>query len=94
MGLSRFAKFELDGEVVVASCIRMQRRVGVLTEVTCGKADAIRNDMFRDFVKDLTCRGFRGVLLKIYVCRLPAWPPPAETLIEKSTTLPTASTVS
>lgn len=54
MALSRFAKYELDGEGVVASYIHMQGRVGVLTEVTCGKADTTKNDTFREFVKDLT----------------------------------------
>ncbi len=54
MGLSRFAKYELEGDGVVASYIHMQGRVGVLTEVTCGKADTIKNDRFREFVKDLT----------------------------------------
>lgn len=54
MGLTRFAKYELDGDGVVASYIHMQGRVGVLTEVTCGKADTTKNDQFREFVKDLT----------------------------------------
>jgi len=54
MGLSRFAKFELAGDGVVASYIHMQGRVGVLTEVTCGNAATTQNDAYREFVKDLT----------------------------------------
>jgi len=54
MGLSRFAKYELGGEGVVASYIHMQGSVGVLTEVTCGKPDTAANEDFRAFAKDLT----------------------------------------
>jgi elongation factor Ts len=54
MGLTRFAKFELDGTGIVASYIHMQGRVGVLVEVACGKAETAADDGFREFVKDLT----------------------------------------
>lgn len=54
MALKRFAKYELDGEGVVASYIHMQGRVGVLVEVTCDKAETAQNAKFREFVKDLT----------------------------------------
>ncbi|MAS94628.1 MAG: translation elongation factor Ts [Verrucomicrobiales bacterium] len=54
MGLTRFAKYELDGEGVVASYIHMQGRVGVLVEVSTGEAATAKDDGFREFVKDLT----------------------------------------
>lgn len=54
MGLTRFAKYELEGEGVVASYIHMQGRVGVLVEVGAGKAATAKDDDFREFVKDLT----------------------------------------
>ena len=54
MGLTRFAKYELAGDGVVASYIHMQGRVGVLVEVQSGKADTTKDDGFREFVKDLT----------------------------------------
>lgn len=54
MGLTRFAKYELAGDGVVASYIHMQGRVGVLTEVTCGETATTQNDTYRNFVKDLT----------------------------------------
>ncbi len=54
MGLSRFAKYELKGEGVVASYIHMQGRVGVLVEVNCTKAATASSQEFLAFVKDLT----------------------------------------
>lgn len=54
MGLTRFAKYELDGEGVVASYIHMQGRVGVLVEVSTGEAATAKDEGFREFVKDLT----------------------------------------
>lgn len=54
MGLSRYAKYELAGEGVVASYIHMQGRVGVLVEVNCTKATTAANAGFTSFVKDLT----------------------------------------
>jgi len=54
MGLARFARFVLDGEGVTASYIHMQGRIGVLVEVACGKPETVKNETFREFVKDLT----------------------------------------
>ncbi len=54
MYLSRFSRFALDGDGVVASYIHMNGSAGVLIEVTCGKADSTQNDAFAALVKDLT----------------------------------------
>ncbi|MEM7696938.1 MAG: translation elongation factor Ts [Verrucomicrobiota bacterium] len=54
MGLTRYTKFTLDGEGVVASYIHMQGRVGVLVEVSAGKAATSKDENFLNFVKDLT----------------------------------------
>lgn len=54
MALSRFAKYELDGEGVIGSYIHMAGRVGVLVEVKTGKADTAKAGEFQTFVKDVT----------------------------------------
>ncbi|MDF1823238.1 MAG: translation elongation factor Ts [Verrucomicrobiales bacterium] len=54
MGLARFAKYELAGEGAVASYIHMAGRVGVLLEMTAGKADTAQSEGFRTLAKDLT----------------------------------------
>lgn len=54
MGLTRFEKYQRSKDGVVASYIHMQGRIGVLTEVNCGKTDTAKNEKFRAFVKDLT----------------------------------------
>lgn len=54
MALSRFAKYELDGEGVIGSYIHMAGRVGVLVEVKTGKADTAKAEEFQTFVKDVT----------------------------------------
>jgi len=41
-------------EGIVASYIHMQGRVGVLIEVNCETDFVAKNDLFRDFVKDIT----------------------------------------
>ncbi|MDB6073263.1 MAG: tsf [Verrucomicrobiaceae bacterium] len=41
-------------EGIVASYIHMQGRVGVLIEVNCETDFVAKNDIFRDFVKDIT----------------------------------------
>ena len=53
MGLTRFAKYELAGEGVVGSYIHMAGRVGVLVEVTVGKADTASSEAFTTFVKNV-----------------------------------------
>ncbi len=54
MYLSRFVRFVLDGDGVVASYIHMNGSAGVLIEVTCGKSDSAQSDSFAALVKDLT----------------------------------------
>lgn len=54
MGLGRFAKYELSGEGAVASYIHMAGRVGVLVEVTAGKAETAAAPGFADFLKDVS----------------------------------------
>jgi elongation factor Ts len=53
MGLGRFAKYEISGEGVVGSYIHMAGRVGVLAEITCGKAETASSQAVADFAKDL-----------------------------------------
>ncbi|MBP82551.1 MAG: translation elongation factor Ts [Verrucomicrobiales bacterium] len=53
MGLTRFAKYELDSEGVVGSYIHMAGRVGVLVEVKAGKAEPASNEAFNTFVKNI-----------------------------------------
>lgn len=53
MGLTRFTKYELDGEGVVGSYIHMAGKVGVLVEVKVGKADTTSNGAFTTFVKNI-----------------------------------------
>ncbi len=53
MGLGRFAKYEISGEGLVGSYIHMAGRVGVLAEITCGKAETATSKELADFAKDL-----------------------------------------
>ena len=53
MGLGRFAKYEISGEGLVGSYIHMAGRVGVLAEITCGKAETASSQAVADFAKDL-----------------------------------------
>ncbi|MCB1232533.1 MAG: elongation factor Ts [Verrucomicrobiae bacterium] len=53
MALSRFERYTVDGEGVVASYIHPPGKVGVLLEAGCGKADTTSNDKFREVVKDI-----------------------------------------
>lgn len=53
MGLGRFAKYEISGEGLVGSYIHMAGRVGVLAEITCGKAETAASQAVVDFAKDL-----------------------------------------
>lgn len=53
MALSRFERFELDGEGVIASYIHPPGKVGVLLEAGCTKADTASNEKFREVVKDI-----------------------------------------
>lgn len=54
MGVPRFAQYAVEGDGVIATYIHLQGKVGVLTEVNCGKADTVGNESFRELVKDLT----------------------------------------
>lgn len=53
MALSRFARFTVDGEGVIASYIHPPGKVGVLLEASCGKAATIDAPAFREVVKDI-----------------------------------------
>ncbi|MCB1205651.1 MAG: elongation factor Ts [Verrucomicrobiae bacterium] len=53
MGLSRFAKYEVSGEGIIGSYIHMAGRVGVLVEVSCGKADTAGTAAVAEFLKDV-----------------------------------------
>jgi elongation factor Ts len=50
----RFERLTLDGEGGVASYIHLGGKVGVLIEVSSGKAETASTDAFKDLVKDLT----------------------------------------
>lgn len=54
MALSRFARFDLDGDGVIGQYIHMQGKVGVLIEVRTDKSEMSSNEVFRDLVKDIT----------------------------------------
>ena len=54
MALSRFARFDLDGDGVIGQYIHMQGRVGVLIEVNAPDAASAAGDEFRALVKDIT----------------------------------------
>ena len=54
MALSRFARFDLDGNGVVGQYIHMQGKVGVLIEVKASSPELASNEAFRDLVKDIT----------------------------------------
>lgn len=53
MGLSRFAKYEVAGEGITGSYIHMAGRVGVLVEVSCGKAETAGAPAVAEFLKDV-----------------------------------------
>ncbi len=53
MGLGRFAKYELPGEGAAGSYIHMAGRVGVLVELSAGKAETASSQAFADLLKDL-----------------------------------------
>jgi len=50
----RFERLNLDGEGAVASYIHLGGKVGVLIEVSAGKAETASAEAFKDLVKDLT----------------------------------------
>ncbi len=52
--LRRFERLTLDGEGAVASYIHLGGKVGVLIEVSAGKAETASSESFKDLVKDLT----------------------------------------
>lgn len=54
MALSRFAKYEISGEGLVGSYIHMAGRVGVLVEITTGKAETASSAALADFAKDVS----------------------------------------
>ena len=52
--IRRFERFTVEGEGIVASYIPLQGKVGVLVEITCKSGETLKNESFRDFVKDIT----------------------------------------
>jgi elongation factor Ts len=52
--IRRTARYVLSGTGSVASYIHMGGKVGVLVEVTCGKAETTANGAFNELVHDLT----------------------------------------
>ena len=52
--IRRFERFTVEGEGIVASYIHLQGKVGVLVEITCKSGETLKNESFRDFVKDIT----------------------------------------
>lgn len=52
--LRRFERLTLNGEGAVASYIHLGGKVGVLIEVSAGKAETASSESFKDLVKDLT----------------------------------------
>lgn len=51
--IRRFSRFQIDGGLV-ASYIHLQGKVGVLAEIACGNDATVKNESFREFVKDIT----------------------------------------
>ena len=52
--IRRHARFQVQGNGIIASYIHLGGKVGVLLEVGCGKAETAQNDLFREVVKDVT----------------------------------------
>lgn len=52
--VSRFVRYEVEGNGVVAAYIHTGGKVGVLVEVGAGKEETIKNDTFKQLVKDIT----------------------------------------
>ena len=53
MALSKVERYTVEGEGVVASYIHPPGKVGVLLEVSAGKAESAANESFREVVKDI-----------------------------------------
>lgn len=52
--VSRFVRYEVDGNGIIAAYIHTGAKVGVLVEVGAGKVETIKNDTFKNLVKDIT----------------------------------------
>ncbi|MGB9602204.1 MAG: translation elongation factor Ts [Limisphaerales bacterium] len=52
--VSRFTRYEVEGNGLVAAYIHTGSKVGVLVEVGAGKEETVRNDKFKSLVKDIT----------------------------------------
>ena len=52
--LRRFRRFDVSGTGAVTSYIHMAGRVGVLLEVSAGKAETLANEAFKTLTKDIT----------------------------------------
>ncbi|MGC8743674.1 MAG: translation elongation factor Ts [Verrucomicrobiia bacterium] len=52
--VSRFTRYEVEGNGLLAAYIHTGSKVGVLVEVGAGKAETVHNDLFKNLVKDIT----------------------------------------
>jgi len=52
--VSRFARYEVEGNGLVAAYIHTGSKVGVLVEVGAGKEETVQNDTFKTLVRDIT----------------------------------------
>ncbi|MEO0414734.1 MAG: translation elongation factor Ts, partial [Verrucomicrobiota bacterium] len=53
LGLTRFARYSVDGNGGVADYIHMAGKVGVMAAITAKSADTLNSDAFKTFAKDL-----------------------------------------
>lgn len=52
--VSRFVRYEVEGNGLVAAYIHTGSKVGVLVEVGAGKEETVQNDTFKTLVRDIT----------------------------------------
>jgi len=52
--VSRFTRYEVQGNGLVAAYIHTGSKVGVLVEVGAGKEETVQNDTFKTLVRDIT----------------------------------------
>lgn len=52
--VSRFTRYEVEGNGLIAAYIHTGSKVGVLVEVGAGKEETVHNDVFKNLVKDIT----------------------------------------
>ncbi len=52
--ISRFTRYEVEGNGLVAAYIHTGSKVGVLVEVGAGKEETVHNEIFKTLVRDIT----------------------------------------